>query len=121
MILAALECWKNFSASQDFEDLFQLQAHLFDDLLALTDVALGLVAGQALSRTADRKTIVIQQAANLTNNQHILALIITPVAPPLDGFKLWKLLLPVTQNVWFYRTQITDFTYGEIAFAWYLR
>ena len=95
MILAALALEKVFSAAQDFEDLLKLDAQLLDDLLALADVGTGTVT--------------------------VLALVIAAIATPLDGLELRELLFPVPQYVRFYRTQITDFTDGEVALARYWR
>jgi hypothetical protein len=47
-----------------------------------------------------------------------LSLIIPAVSAAFDGVELRKLLLPIAQNVRFYRTQLADFTNGEVAFAW---
>jgi hypothetical protein len=44
-----------------------------------------------------------------------VTLVVAPVAPPLYGFELGELLLPVAQDMWLDAAEFTDFTDGEIA------
>ena len=118
MILAPLVQEKNELAPQDSEDLLQFDPQLANDLLALADVRLGLLPHQALPRATDGKTLVIEKAPNLSDDQDVLALIITPVATPFDRLQLRELLFPVTQYVRLHRTQITHLSDSEIAFSW---
>ena len=74
--------------------------------------------GHLLPCTADGIAVFIKEVPNLTNQHDITALIIAAIAPAFDGAQLWKFLLPIAQNVWFYGTQLTHFTNGEITFAW---
>ena len=106
---------------QNFEQLLELQAHLFHDLLALADVHAGLFATQLLTRATDREALLVQEAPDLADDNHVLALVITPVAAPFDRLELWKLLLPVAQHVRFDAAQVTDFTDREVAFTGYRR
>jgi len=53
------------SALQDMQDLFELEPDLPDDLVALTEIHLRLVAGQLLPRAADGEALVVEQAADL--------------------------------------------------------
>ena|SRR5580692_12788011 len=87
------------SAAQNLDQFLELQPHLMDQLLALIEVHLRVVARESIARSADGKALLIEQAANLTNDQHVLALIVAPVAAPLDRFELRELLLPVAQHV----------------------
>ncbi len=64
-----------------------------DELLALVQIHLRIVAGEPVSRSANGEALFIQQAANLPNDQHVLALIVAAVAAPLDRLELGKLLL----------------------------
>ena len=68
-------------AAKNLDQLFELEPHLMNELLALIEVHLRIVAGEAVACAADRKTLFIQQAANLTNDEHILPLIVPAVAP----------------------------------------
>jgi len=88
-----------------------------DQLLALIEVHLRIVAGEAVPRAADRETLLIQQAANLTNDEHVLPLIVAAVAAPLDWFELRKFLFPVAQHVGLHSAQVADFTDREIPLA----
>jgi hypothetical protein len=106
------------SASKDLQDLFEFQAQLLDDLLALAYVSLGLITRQTLPRATDSESIVIEQTADLPDDEHILTLVIAAVSAPFYRLQLRKLLLPVTQDMWLDGTQVTDFTYGEIALSW---
>ncbi len=57
-----------FLTPEDFKNLFKFQAQLLNDLLALANVRLRIVARQSLPGAADGEAIVIQQTANLTND-----------------------------------------------------
>ena len=77
--------WKEeILAAQNLKDLFKFRAYLLDNLLTLRHIRLGVVAGQALARSADREAFVIQKTTNLTNDQDVLALVIASVAASLD-------------------------------------
>ena len=104
-------------AAQQFENFFQFRAHLPDDLLALRRIRFCFVARQFLPRTADGKPIVIQQAAYLPDNQHILTLVIAPVTASLYRLELRKFLFPVPEHMRLYGTKVAHFTNGEIAFT----
>src|SRR6201995_6202826 len=94
-------------APQDLQQLLELQLHLLDDLLALAHVGASLFAGELLTGTADREALLVEQAADLTDDNDVLPLIVTPVAATLDGLELRKFLLPVAQHVRFHAAQIT--------------
>ncbi len=53
--------------------------------------------------------------ADLTDHQHVVALVIPAVAATLDRIERRKFLLPVTQHVRLHPAQIADLTDGEIA------
>jgi len=74
------------SAAKNLDQLFQFEPHLMNELLALIEIHLRIVAGETVARPADRKPLFIQEAANLTNDEHILALIVAAVAAPLHRF-----------------------------------
>src|ERR1700726_2843890 len=57
------------SAAKNLDQLFQFEPHLMNELLALIEIHLRIVAGQTVARAADRKPLFIQQAANLTNDE----------------------------------------------------
>ena len=75
-----------------------------------------LLRRSALTRATNGEALLVQQASNLPNHQHILTLIITPIAAPFDGLELRKFLFPIPQHVRLYRTEIADFTDSEVAF-----
>ena len=102
------------SAAKNLDQLFEFEAHLVDELLALIEIHLRIVAREAVACPADSKALLIQQAADLPNDQHILPLVVAPVAAPLDGLELREFLLPVAQHMGFDAAQVADFTDGEI-------
>ena len=63
------------------------------------DVGAGFVARERLARAADREALFVQQAADLADDQHVLALVVAAIAAALDGLQLRELLLPVAQHV----------------------
>jgi len=104
-------------AAKNFNQFFQFEPHLMNELLALIEIHLRIVAGEAVPRTADRKPLFIQQAANLTNDEHILPLIVPAVPAPFHRFQLGKFLFPIAQYVGLHPAQFAHFTDGEIPLA----
>ena len=104
-------------ALEDVQQLFQFHAHLSHDLLALTHVFLGLFPGQALARTADGETLLVQETANLADHNDVMPLVVAPVATPLDRLELRKFLLPVAQHMRLDATQIADFPNRKISLS----
>ena len=94
------------SALEDVEDLFELGPQLADDLLAVVDIVLGRVIGQALAGAADGVALLVEQAADLADHDHVLALVVAAVAAALDRLELRELLLPIAQHVRLDRTQL---------------
>ena len=101
-------------APQDLYELFQLQPHLMNQLLALVEVDLRVVAGEAVPCPANGEALFVQQAADLADYQHVLALIVAAVAAALDGLELREFLLPVAQHMRFDTAQVADFADGEV-------
>jgi hypothetical protein len=66
-------------ASQDFEDLFEFRAYLFDYLLTLRDVRLRIITREALARTTDGKALIIEETSDLTDDQNVLSLVVTAI------------------------------------------
>src|ERR1017187_1083002 len=82
-----------------FDQLFELEPHLMDELLALIQIDLRLAAREPIAGSANRKALFIQEAANLPNDQYVLALVIAAIATPLDRLELRKFLFPITKHV----------------------
>jgi hypothetical protein len=101
--------------------LFKFHAYLFDYLLTLSNVQLGIIARKTLASPADRETLVIEETSDLANNQNILTLIIASITSALHRFQLWELLLPIPKYMRLDRTKVADFTYREIALTRYWR
>jgi hypothetical protein len=59
--------------------------------------------------------LLIQQAADLANDQHVLALVIAAIAAPLDRLQLRKFLFPIAKHMRFDAAQIADFADREVA------
>ena len=70
-----------------------------DQLLALIQIDLRIVAREAIACPADGEALLIEQTANLADDQYVLTLIIAPVTAPLDRFELREFLLPVAEHV----------------------
>ena len=97
-------------------------------------VAAGQVAGQSVAPAtilgglakpvagaADRETLFIEKITNPSDKQHLVMLVIAPVAPPLHRAQLRELLFPIAQHVRLDATQFTDLTDREIALGRYRR
>ena len=102
---------------KDAEDLFELGNGLADKLSNLRRFLFGIFSTKALAGTANGKTLVVKQRANLADQQYILALIVPSVAPAFNRAERGKLLLPIAQYVGFDVAEVAYFTYGEIAFT----
>jgi len=103
---------------ENVEDLFHLHDHLLDELVVLGGLFGVGTASELLAGTTDGEALIVQQAADLADHQHVLALIIATVATALDRLELGEFLLPVAQYVRLYVTQVADFTDGEITLPW---
>ena len=90
---------------------------MLDDLLALGHVRARFLAGELVARAANREALVVEQAADLTDDDYVLALVVAPVAAPLHGLQLREFLLPITQHVRLHAAQLAHFTDGEVALA----
>src|SRR5260370_31705122 len=67
-------------APQHLQQLLQLDPHLLHNLLALAHIRARFFAGELLPRAADREALLVEQAADLPDDNDVLALVITPVA-----------------------------------------
>src|SRR5688572_32064097 len=105
------------SAAQDPQQLFELHAHLLHDLLALAHVDAGFLAAELVARTTDGETLVVEQRADLANDDDVLALVVAAVAAALHGLELRELLLPVAQHMRLHAAEVADFADREITFA----
>ena len=85
--------------------------------LALAHFHAGLRAIQALAGAADREALVVQQAADLADHQHVVALVVAAVAAALDRLELRELLFPIAQHVRLDAAQLAHFTDREVALA----
>src|SRR5258706_1398066 len=85
-----------------------------NQLLALVEVHLRVVAREAVPCAADGKPLFIQQAPYLPNDQHVLALIVPAVAPALGGPEVREILLPITQHMRVDAPPVPYFTHSEI-------
>ena len=73
------------SGLQDGEQFFEFPAQFADSLLPRVFVVFRTIAGQLLSRTTDGKTLLVQQAADVADHLHIVALIIAASAAEIPA------------------------------------
>ena len=71
-------------AAQQFQNFLELEPELPHNLLALAHIAARFLAGQLVARTADRESLLVEKAADLSNDDHILPLVIASVASTLN-------------------------------------
>ena len=114
---AARGALRDALTAQNLDKFLELEAHLMDELLALIEIHLGIITCEAIARTTDGEALLIEQAADLANDEHVLALVIAAIATALDGLELRKLLLPVAQHMGFDPAEIAHLTNGEVALA----
>src|SRR5579862_8031589 len=87
---------------QNLHELFELGPHLAHDLLGLGGVGASFLATELVAGAADGEALVVQEASDLADHNHVLALIIAPVAAPFDGLQLREFLLPIPQHMRLY-------------------
>src|SRR5690606_39771767 len=68
----------------------------------------------ALPISADRETLLVEQAADLANHEHVLALVVAAIPAALDRLELRKLLLPVAQHVRLHAAQLAHLADREV-------
>ena len=71
--------------------------------------------GESIASPADGEALLVQQVANAANEEHLMVLVVAPVATPLHRLELRELLLPVAQHIRLHATQVADLTDGEVA------
>jgi len=69
----------------------------------------------------DREALLVQQITNAANQQDLVMLVVAPIAAPLDGLQLRKLLLPIAEYVRLDRTKITYLADSEVPLGGYWR
>ena len=74
---------------------------------------------QAGPCATDGESFSIQQAPDMPDQLDFVPLVIPPVASTLDRLQLREFLLPVSQHVRFYFTELAHFANGEVALGWY--
>jgi len=72
---------------------------------------------QAVAGPADGEALVVQELAYAADQQHLMVLVVAPVAAPLHGLELREFLLPVAQHIRLDRAQPTHLADGEVAFG----
>src|SRR5215469_17045275 len=105
------------SAPQNLHELLELDAHLLDDLLALRHIRARLFPGELVACPANGEALIVEQASDLADDDHVLALVIAAVAAALHRLQLRKFLFPVAQHVRLDTAQLTYLSDGEVALA----
>src|SRR6185312_9964506 len=113
----ASRCARRLLASENLQQFLELEPDLLDDLLALGGIRARLFTGELVARATDGEALIVEEAADLADDDHVLALVIAAVAPPLHGLELRELLLPVAQHVGLDPAQVAHFTNGEVPLA----
>src|SRR3984885_16004808 len=105
------------SAAQNLDQFLEFQSHLMYQLLALIEIHLRIVARESIACSADGKALLIQQTANLPDDQHVLTLVIAPVTAPFDRFELREFLLPVAKHMRLDAAQVAYLADREVSLA----
>src|SRR5579862_6177485 len=104
-------------AAQDLHQVFELDPHLLDDLLALAQVGARFFARELVARAADGEALVVEQAPDLADDDHVLPLVVAAVAAALHRLELRELLLPIAQHVRLHAAELAHLSDGEVALA----
>src|SRR5688572_29553954 len=70
---------------------------------------------EPVARSADREAFFVEQLADAPDQQHLVVLVIAPVAASLDRLELRELLLPVAQHMRLHPAELADLTDREVA------
>src|SRR5690606_41616789 len=103
------------SALHQLKQVLEFPAHLLDHLRGQAGLDLAGLALQALAGAGNGVALFVQERANLPDHQHVMALVVAPVAAPLDRLEAGEFRLPVAQHVRLDVAQLADFTDGEVA------
>src|SRR5688572_30571808 len=72
-------------------------------------------AVEAIARAADGEALFVQQLADAADKQHLVVLVVAPVAAALHRLQLREFLLPIAQDVRLHPAELAYFTDGEVA------
>lgn len=86
--------------------------------MGLALILFGPFPTQLQSGTTDGEPLVVEETANLPDQEHVMSLIIATIAPSLDRLELRELLFPVTQHMRLDPAEFTHFADGEITLPW---
>src|SRR5690606_3445075 len=103
------------AAAQQLQHFLQLHSHRARAPAAARRLLLGALALTALARADDGVAVFVQQAADLADHQHVVALVVAAVAAALDRAEAGELGLPVAQHVRLHVAQLADLANGEVA------
>ena len=70
---------------------------------------------EAVARAVDGETVLVEQFADATDQQHLVVLVVTPIAATLQRLQLSELLLPVPEYMGFHPAKLAYFPDREIA------
>src|SRR5690606_22493389 len=68
---------------ENLQDFFEFCNHLANQLTGLGGIVFLIIARQLELCAANRVTLIVQQAANLTDGQHVLTLVVATIASSL--------------------------------------
>ena len=105
------------SAPQYLEHVLELDPQLTGELLGLRHVLARFLAVETIAGAADREPLLVEEAPDLADHQHVLALVVAPVAASLDGLEVGELLLPVAEHMRLYTAELAYLTDREVALA----
>src|SRR5439155_13998500 len=74
----------------------------------------GDIGLEAMTGAVDRKSLLVKEVANATDQQYLMVLVIATIAAALDRLQLRKLLLPIAEHVRLDRTEVTYLADCEI-------
>src|SRR5690606_32157977 len=103
------------SALQELQDFLEFHPHLADDLRAHGGLLAGILALQAHARATDGVALLVQQAADLADHEHVVPLVVAAVAAALHRLQGGEFRLPVAQHVRLHVAELADFTDREVA------
>jgi len=85
--------------AQHGEHVFEFLDELANYCRALIRVAEVILDHELVTSSANGKPLDVKQASDLTDQHHVMTLIIPAISTAFDGLELRELLLPVAKNM----------------------
>ena len=111
-------CWNSIGAIDDgLEPIVIFVQIRIGELVVRRIVTRVMAIDEPVARPADRESLLVKKFANPPDQQHLMVLVIAPIAAPLHRLELGEFLLPVAQHIRLDAAQLAYLADREVAFG----